>query len=63
MRCWMFGSSGLGGVAGFGCAAAAGFAAAAGGSADFAANALEHQAAVQVAATRNAILNIAMGAR
>ena len=32
-------------------------------SAKLAANALEHQAAVQVAATRNAILNIAMGAR
>jgi flagellar basal-body rod protein FlgB len=32
-------------------------------AAKLAANALEHQAAVQVAATRNAILNIAMGAR
>jgi flagellar basal-body rod protein FlgB len=32
-------------------------------AAKLAANALEHQAAVQVAATRNAILTIAMGAR
>jgi flagellar basal-body rod protein FlgB len=32
-------------------------------AAKLAANALEHQAAVQVAATRNAILSIAMGAR
>jgi flagellar basal-body rod protein FlgB len=32
-------------------------------AAKLAANALEHQAAVQIAATRNAILSIAMGAR